>query len=243
MGCSGSPLLRRVGAPAPGPTSLTRIVRLLAKRIQEPPNSMVNRNLLRQYDLPDEDIDRNSMPSFARTTTGSPTNRKTSRSTRSSPAGSSTSSATRSSSTSATRAKASSSSTSGTTRAPTRSSRPRSATSVEVLLEAVEDETGEIVLSLPQGEAAEGMGSDHRQAQGRRRRLRQGHPQDQGRPAGRHRRQRLPARQPGRHPPAAATSPTTSASTIECMILKIDEARRNIVVCRRKLIEDQPRRR
>ena len=29
----------------------------------------------------------------------------------------------------------------------------------------------------------------------------QGHPQDQGRPARRHRRQRLPARQPGRHPP------------------------------------------
>ena len=64
---------------------------------------------------------------------------------------------------------------------------------------------------LPQGQAAEGMGRRHRQAQGRRRRRRPGHPQDQGRPAGQHRRQRLPARQPGRHPPAAATSATTSA--------------------------------
>ena len=80
---------------------------------------------------------------------------------------------------------------------------PKLGDTIEVLLETVEDEDGAIALSLPQGEAAEGMGSDPRQAQGRRRRLRPGHSQDQGRPARQHRRQRLPARQPGRHPPAA----------------------------------------
>ncbi len=80
---------------------------------------------------------------------------------------------------------------------------PQPGDEIQVLLDAVEDESGAIVLSLPQGQTAEGMGSRHRQAQGRRRRLRPGHPQDQGRLAGQHRRQRLPARQPGGHPPAA----------------------------------------
>ena len=45
-----------------------------------------------------------------------------------------------------------------------------------------------------------------------------------------------PARSTSAGPP---TSATTSTKTIECMILKIDEGRRNIVVSRRKLIEDQ----
>ena len=95
------------------------------------------------------------------------------------------------------------SSTSGTTKAPTRSCRRKPGDEIQVLLEAVEDETGAIVLSYRKAKRQKEWEDDHRQAQGRRRRLRPGHPQDQGRPAGQHRRQRLPARQPGGHPPAA----------------------------------------
>ena len=75
------------------------------------------------------------------------------------------------------------------------------ATSVEVLLEGMEDETGEIVLSRKKAHrmrAWEMVISRYHEGdvvKGTR------HPQDQGRPAGRYRRQRLPARQPGRHPP------------------------------------------
>ena len=65
---------------------------------------------------------------------------------------------------------------------------------------------------LPQGQAAEGMGGHPRQAQGRRPRQGPGHPQDQGRAAGQHRRQRVPAR-PARSTSAGhRTSATTSTA-------------------------------
>ncbi len=72
---------------------------------------------------------------------------RNSKSTRSSRAGSSTLSATTSSLTSATRAKASSPRTNGTTKGWTRSSPPHVGDEIQVLLEAVEDEAGAIVLS------------------------------------------------------------------------------------------------
>jgi len=91
---------------------------------------------------------------------------------------------------------------------------------------------------LSQGQTAKGMGRHHRQAQGRRRRLRPGHAQDQGRLARQHRRQRLSARLAGRYPPAPDIGDYIGRN-IDCKILKIDEQRRNIVVSRRKLIEDE----
>ncbi len=78
---------------------------------------------------------------------------------------------------------------------------PQPGDDVEVLLEGMEDETGEIVLSRTQGPPDAGLGDGHLQVPRGRRGQGEGHPQDQGRPARRHRRQRLPARQPGRHPP------------------------------------------
>ena len=80
---------------------------------------------------------------------------------------------------------------------------PKVGDEIEVLLETVEDEYGVVNLSYRKAKRQKEWEGDSRQAQGRRRRQGRGRAQDQGRPAGQHRRQRVPARQPGGHSPAA----------------------------------------
>jgi hypothetical protein len=106
---------------------------------------------------------------------------------------------------------------------------------IDVLLEAMEDESGSI--SSPSARpTASAAGSGSSPPRRGRRGQGHGHAQDQGRPAGRHRRARLPARQPGRHPPPGDIGEFIGQE-IEAKILKIDD-RRNIVISRRKLIEE-----
>ena len=82
------------------------------------------------------------------------------------------------------------------------------------------------------------MGNDYLQAQRRRCHHRFGHQENQGWLAGKHWRQCVPSSLASdiRRPPDIGDYINRS---IECKILKIDEARRNIVVSRRKLLEDQ----
>ena len=79
---------------------------------------------------------------------------------------------------------------------------------IKVLIEDVEDvyglvdeSRGMITLSKRKAEKIEAWMKVMETVHEGRRRHRHGHAQDQGRPAGRHRRERLPAGQPGRHPP------------------------------------------
>ena len=179
-----------------------------------------------------------SKPTMPRIRSSPSSRGKNSRSTRSSTAASSTSSATKSSSTSATRAKASSRSTSGTTRAPTRSCRPKIGDEIQVLLEAVEDESGAIVLSYRKAKRQkewEDVIAKHKEGDVVSglvtRKIKGGLLVNIGVNVF------LPASQVDiRRPPDIGDY---IGKTIECKILKIDEARRNIVVSRRKLIEDQ----
>ncbi len=78
---------------------------------------------------------------------------------------------------------------------------PQHGDSVDVLLEGMDDDTGEIVLSRAQGRPDARLGDGDLQVSRGRRRRRARDQEDQGRPARRHRRERLPARQPGRYPP------------------------------------------
>ena len=80
---------------------------------------------------------------------------------------------------------------------------PKPGDTIEVLLEAVEDEDGAIVLSYRKAKRQkewERVIAKHKEGDVVSGLVTQ---QDQGRPARQHRRQRLPARQPGRYPPAA----------------------------------------
>ena len=63
--------------------------------------------------------------------------------------------------------------------------------------------------------------------------------EDQGRPARRHRRAGLPPRLAGGHPPAGRDRRLDRPRRSTRVILKIDEERRNIVISRRKMIEEQ----
>ena len=84
-------------------------------------------------------------------------------------------------------------------RRPRRASSP--ASEIEVLLEAVEGDSGLVVLSKRKADRIRGWERIIAQQQGRRHGQGHGHPQDQGRPAGGHRRAGVPAGQPGGHPP------------------------------------------
>ena len=95
-------------------------------------------------------------------------------------------------------------------RRPRSRRRPSSATTVQVLLETVEDEDGAIDLSLPQGQAAEGMGTTSSPSTRKATSSPAWSPEDQGRPARQHRRQRLPARQRRWTSAGRRTSATTS---------------------------------
>ncbi len=86
---------------------------------------------------------------------------------------------------------------------------PEPGQTVKVLIEDIEDAHASVDEARhdqpqqAQGREDRGLEEGHGDGPRRRRRHRRGHPQDQGRLAGRYRRQRLPAGQPGGYPPPA----------------------------------------
>ena len=120
---------------------------------------------------------------------------------------------------------------------PTRSSPPQLGDEIQVLLDAVEDEAGAIVLSYRKAKRQkewEDVIAKHKEGDvvsgSVNRKIKGGLLVNIGVNVF------LPACQVDiRRPPDIADY---IGQTIECKILKIDEARRNIVVSRRKLIED-----
>ena len=209
---------------------------------------MVNRNLLRQYDLGDAELQAELESVFNRADTGGDVNRWLENETQEFEVNkivtgrvAATSSATTSSSTSATRAKASSPSNEWYDEGLDKVIPPQVGDEIQVLLEAVEDEAGAIVLSYrkakrqkewedviakhKEGDVVTGMVT---------RKIKGGLLVNIGVNVF------LPASQVDiRRPPDIGDY---IDRTIECKILKIDEARRNIVVSRRKLIEDNAHR-
>jgi small subunit ribosomal protein S1 len=109
---------------------------------------------------------------------------------------------------------------------------------VEVLVEDIESDTGMILVSKRRADRILNWRASSRPPTKATRSRAACHAQDQGRPAGRHRRAGLPARLAGRHPPPGdigeyigqTSRPRSSRSTKE---------RRNIVISRRKLIEEE----